>query len=260
VSTTSRGRSPRTGRSDPAREVGPFTPRQIAPNALKPLSDDLERWGLVYLRDEQLHSTASPVEPSLPFDTSAVDSEKLGRVLHELLATLVRQVREAYHDTWSGTTAPARTLIRDRYPDASQSLRRALVSFVTDTLAPQIADTTFWRQLQAASAAYIEQTPRGHWRCGDCRFEIGGTADIVVELANGEWVVFEVKMSFGDLTADARARYEIQTEMYRALLEAQVDAPVSARLETFGVTRASIVPSLPEEAIRRRLSTLQSEG
>ncbi len=231
-----------------------FVPRQISPSTLKPLSDDLDRWLIASLRDEQLHSTATPVDEDLPFNAAAVNAETLGQVLHDILAALVRRARREYPSDWVGAEFLARSVIRNQYPDASQSLREAIVAFVTDTILPQVADSVFWEQLRGAETVYVEHPRRGHRRCEGVQFEIEGQLDLVVKTVTGDWIIYDLKMSFGDLTKDARDRYQLQVETYRTLLKAQVDGSVTTRIETFGVSRKTIEPSLSKDAIQRRLS------
>lgn len=227
---------------DPSALPG-FVPRILRPSTLAPLLDDPDRWLLAHLQTDELHTESAEVSSTLPIDMTTVGSEEVGNVIHSVLTVALDRVVES--DGGPLGDIPVESIadgVIDRHlPDIPASTADGIVQFVTSTVLQQIRTSEFWDRLTDAEAVYLEKSVPGRIRVEGVEFELDGMADIVLNHSDGSWEVVDLKIALGGLESTSRDRYRLQTHTYARLLSRYVDAPVTTRLEVFGVDRHSVI-------------------
>ncbi|WP_218055085.1 PD-(D/E)XK nuclease family protein, partial [Haloparvum sedimenti] len=141
-----------------------------------------------------------------------------------------------------GVASIVRERVRRGAGAADPDERAAIRSFVTDTVLPQFSKSALADRLHRAETVYVEEPLEGVIRVDGVEVEVPGTADFLLKMPDGRWVVEDVKLALSEDDA-AEPRYQLQLATYVWALRRQVgeEPAVDAWLSTFGV-RAETTP------------------
>jgi len=238
-------------------DLQPFIPRIVRPSTLAPLISDPDKWVLNHLQNEELH-TAADTTGDLPLDFEWIRPAEIGELYHDILASVISH---AVSETSAVTDehelrAIAIPIIDNRYPDHPQSVRHDLLSFLSEWILPQLMQSDCWQRIKNADQVYIEKSVSDLIRISDVEFEFDGTIDVVLESAEDNWEVIDLKITLGELVSETRYRYQLQTEAYAYLLNQEVENKVESCVETFGVECTTITSDGSPDDLLKCLQTL----
>jgi ATP-dependent helicase/nuclease subunit A len=207
-----------------ARDGETWTPRFLNPSTLYPLLTTPDEHVLDYLQRRALHTAHDGVADDLPLTFETMAPDDVGDVGHAVLATAIReQVSTPTLRQCSGPLArKLRYVLADRADRIDADERDRLQQFVADVVCPQFAATPLWERLQRASAVYVEEPVDTLVRVDGFDRELQGVADVLSVDATGNWHVDEIKIVLQPSTAETRARYRLQAQVYAWAVSKQV--------------------------------------
>jgi ATP-dependent helicase/nuclease subunit A len=244
----------------PRRPRQPWVPRTVAPSTLYPLTEHPDEHVLAHLLEEPLHTETRAVSGDLPFDFDRVGPETVGSCLHSVVARLVTQdvPAAAIRAMDDPVVQIIREAVTDHAPAASEATQAAIRRFFVQRVCDPLLQSELWAMAQEATEVAVEQPVAGEIQYNGFAVTVRGTADLVFQLPSGARHVVDVKIALAEPTPAIRRRYEVQLGAYISVLAGQSTAqvPIEGTLETFGVTRSTLVATDSGDAVTSRLETL----
>lgn len=239
-------------------DLHPFIPRILRPSTLAPLCSDPHEWLLKHLQNEALHTAADTVDNDLPFSSESIRPDEVGELVHDILASVIDYAvteTPGEPDDYE-LRAIAKSLIDSRFPELPSDVVEDVFTFLWEWIFPQFLNSDCWHRIMTADHVYTEKTLSGLIRSNNVEFEFDGTSDIVLQYANGDWEVIDLKIALGEILTETKYRYQSQTESYAFLLRHEVDGEVDSCIEVYGAERITILGDELHETLLHHLGIL----
>lgn len=262
-----------TGRSPSPPQLATYNstaqdwlPRFVEASTFFPLSEDHDQYVVDHFLGRQLDTDSGTTDTDAPL--GIVGPGVLGQIAHDTFGSLIRsdpdcdRVRAGHADI---TNHVDWALDRARFEHGLDDTQRVRVrDYLVESALPRFIETDAFKRLCRADTVFVEEPLETRIRVDSLRVEFRGQADFVARDGD-EWLIEDIKLTFGEGSDETDDRYRHQLAAYRWILERQgVDpsAQVVARITNIGERNdeSELSPETDvDELIRERLRRLGPE-